>query len=104
MANFSPTDYGKIGLGYANWQSMIGMSDKTPFGFADDQNENKVAPVEPPTKIDATVAPPDYSVPPMSMPSTFGVAPKATFGLPPLPNISMQPMSLEDSIKKSFED
>ena len=102
MPSFSPKDYGSMGLGYAKWQSMMGMSDKTPWGA-----EETPAPVAPPAavpKTDTAIIAPTPVVPPMKLGGTFGAAPTTTFGLPPLPSLGNQPMSLEDAIKKSFED
>ena len=101
MANFQPSDFGNIGLSYANWQKMAGISDTQPFGAADEQPEQK--PVQP-LKIDAAMPPVDYSIKP-AVPPTGGLGASSQSGvvLPKLPSLGAQTSTLSDAFKQYYD-
>lgn len=99
MAAFDPKDWGKIGLSYANWQSMAGMSDKNPFGPAYEQPK----PAQP-VEVDAVMPPVDYSVKPAVPPTGgLGAAPQVGLGLPKLPSLGAQTPTLSDAFKQYYD-
>lgn len=99
MANFNPSDFGKMGMQYANWQTWAGIDDRNPWGTAEQQSKSPSAAVVPPT-IDASVSTPDYSVAPISPVTGLGMRP--SYGLGTQPSATSTPTTLRDSVRQYF--
>jgi len=99
MADFDVTNFGKVGLGYANWRKYLNFDKDNPF-YQAQMEQPKTTPAVVPPVIDASVPTPNYGIPPKM--GTFGTAP--SFGLSSTGGgTSVSMPSLDDEIENFFK-
>lgn len=99
MADFDVTNFGKAGLGYANWRKYLNFDKDNSF-YQAQMEQPKTTPVAPPPVIDSAVPTPNYGIAPKM--GTFGTAP--SFGLGSSGgSSSISIPSLDDEIENFFK-